>query len=89
MALDLAEDGIRAICVAPGYISMGQKNNHYSAERYNELLRRIPLHRFAQAGEIGDVCVFLASTKASYITGTTLYVEGGVTLPVVAENSYI
>lgn len=89
MALDLAEDGIRVVCVAPGYIAMGHEKSHYNTERYNAILRRIPMHRFAHAGEIGDVCVFLASEKASYITGTTLYVEGGVMLPVVTENTYV
>ena len=41
---------------------------------------KIPMHRIAEPGEIGKVALFLASDVASYITGTTIYVDGGLTL---------
>ncbi len=50
---------------------------------------RIPLHRFCTPAEVGDAVVFLDSEGARYITGTTLYMDGGALLPVLAENSFI
>ena len=50
---------------------------------------RIPGGRFAQTWEIGDAVVFLASDSAGYITGTTLYIDGGSLLPVLAENTFL
>jgi len=41
---------------------------------------KIPMHRIGEPGEIGKVALFLASDGASYITGTTIYVDGGLTL---------
>jgi glucose 1-dehydrogenase len=41
---------------------------------------KIPMHRIGEPSEIAKVAVFLASPAASYITGTTLYVDGGLTL---------
>jgi NAD(P)-dependent dehydrogenase (short-subunit alcohol dehydrogenase family) len=89
MALDLAEYGIRAVNVAPGYISMGAARSDAHKDRINKIKGRIPAGRFVEAGEIGDICVFLASDKASYITGVTLYADGGLLLPVVPENTYV
>lgn len=89
MALDLAESGIRVVCVAPGYISTGWESHPKTVDKCDEIKRRIPLKRFADAGEIGGICVFLASGKAAYITGSTLYVEGGALLPVITENKYV
>ena len=88
MALDLAEDKIRVVGVAPGYIRMNDWENEQQEKTLN-VLRRLPLHRFAEPEEIGDICVFMASDKAAYITGTTIYAEGGALLPVITENKYI
>jgi NAD(P)-dependent dehydrogenase (short-subunit alcohol dehydrogenase family) len=88
MALDLAEDRIRVVGVAPGYINMIGKEIEQS-ESAKDVMKRIPLHRYAEPDEIGDACVFLASDKAAYITGSTLYIEGGVLLPVITDNKYV
>lgn len=42
--------------------------------------QKIPMHRIGEPSESAKVAVFLASPQASYITGTTLYVDGGLTL---------
>ena len=46
----------------------------------NKTLTQIPMGRIGNAEEVANAVEFLASDKASYITGTTLYVDGGMTL---------
>ena len=85
MAMELAPHGIRVVTIAPGYTepTLGAWGHH------NKLTERIPAGRFAVADEIGDAVVFLASDKAGYITGTTLNIDGGALLPVLADNQFI
>ena len=85
MAMELAAYGIRVVTVAPGYTepTLGAWGHH------NKLTERIPAGRFAVADEIGKAVVFLASEDAGYITGTTITIDGGALLPVLAENRFI
>ena len=50
---------------------------------------RLPFGRFATTTEIAKGVVYLASEEAAYITGTTLVMDGGATLPVVAANDFV
>jgi glucose 1-dehydrogenase len=81
MALELAKDNIRANIVAPGAIDtdMNIELRENKVELEN-VLKRIPLGRVASAEEVANVVEFLASDKASYVTGTTFFVDGGMTL---------
>ena len=92
LALELADDGIRVVCVAPGYIASlapGEKSFRDNYDEWKEKVSsRIPLRRYAEVDEVGHACVFLASDKAAYITGSTLYIEGGALLPIATENKY-
>lgn len=77
-ALALAPHGIRVNAVGPGSIDtemMAGVNTDFEAMK--RVLSRTPLGRVGDAREIGDVVAFLASEKASYITGETIYVDGG------------
>ncbi len=88
MALDLAPHGIRVVTIAPGYTQLEwftEKQDPYMERTAS----RIPLRRFATPDEIGAAVVFLASQGGNYITGTTLFMDGGALLPVVAANDYI
>ena len=79
MALELARDGINV--VAPGAIQT--EINEELKENKNELqkvLKRIPIGRIGSADEIASIVEFIASDKASYVTGTTFFVDGGMTL---------
>jgi glucose 1-dehydrogenase len=81
MALELAQDNIRVNAVAPGAIEtdMNEELEEDKAE-LDKLLRRIPLRRIGTPGEIANMVEFLASDKASYVTGSTFFVDGGMTL---------
>ena len=81
MALELAQHNIRVNAVAPGAIAtdMNEELKEDKAE-LNNVLRRIPLRRIGTPEEIANMVEFLASDKASYITGSTFFVDGGMTL---------
>ena len=77
-ALALAEHSIRVNAVGPGSIDTDMMASvNANPEAMKMVLSRTPLKRIGTAREIGDVVAFLASKKASYITGETIYVDGG------------
>src|ERR687888_2620373 len=81
MALELAKDSIRANIVAPGAIDTEMnKELRENKIELEKVIRRIPIGRVANAEEVANVVEFLASDKASYITGATFFVDGGMTL---------
>lgn len=82
MALDLAPYGIRVNCVAPGAIA----TERASAEYREKFGRKIPLGRMGTPGDIANAVAWLCSEEASYITGITLRVDGGLILPGMPEN---
>jgi len=77
IALDLAGFGITANCVAPGFIKTDMTDNLPEAAR-EQIMGRIPLKRLGQPEDVAQAVAFLASDAASYITGTTLHVNGGM-----------
>lgn len=84
MALDLAPHGIRVNCVAPGAIQI--RDNEKANKTYEQLGKRIPLGRVGQPEDIGRAVSWLVSQEASYITGHTLKVDGGLILPGMPEH---
>ena len=77
-ALALAPHGIRVNAVGPGSIDTEMMAGvNADPEAMKRVLSRTPLGRVGDAREIGEVVAFLASEKASYITGETIYVDGG------------
>ncbi|HJU78646.1 MAG TPA: glucose 1-dehydrogenase [Nitrososphaeraceae archaeon] len=81
MALEVADKGIRINAIAPGAIATMMNIDVLQDEKKKKQEeKKIPMHRIGEPSEIARVAVFLASSAASYITGTTLYVDGGLTL---------
>lgn len=77
-SLALAPHNIRVNAVGPGSIDTAMMAGvNANPEAYQKAMSRTPLGRAGTAREIGDVVAFLASSKASYITGETIYVDGG------------
>ena len=82
LAREVARHGITVNCVCPGPTEtalLGQVAD-YSQKLYDSLARAIPLGRTAQPGDIAPAVAFLVSDGASYITGQTLSVSGGLTM---------
>jgi len=78
MALGLAEHGIRVNAIGPGTIATDILKGVMKDEAAKRgVLARTPLKRFGEPEEIGRVAVFLASDDASYMTGQTIYPDGG------------
>ena len=76
-----APRGIRVNMVAPGFVPTRMNSHVTENERISDpLLRSIPMKRYGNAEEIGQAVIFLASDKASYITGISLHVDGGLIL---------
>lgn len=90
-ALDVAGDGIRINNVAPGAIRVRTNAERIQEGKdpnfWDELGTRIPLGRCGLPEDIGNAVAFLASEKASYITGVTLRVDGGLILPGPPEDA--
>ena len=79
MALALADQGIRVNAVAPGTIAteLAREAVLGSDEARRRILSRTPLKRLGEPAEIAEVCAFLLSSAASYMTGSIIYVDGG------------
>ncbi|GBQ70107.1 NAD/NADP-dependent glucose 1-dehydrogenase [Ameyamaea chiangmaiensis NBRC 103196] len=81
LALEFARHGIRVNGVAPGAIETPMNDAWTSDPAKREAVcRHIPMHRPGTSDEIAEAIAFLASDAASYVTGQTLYVDGGLTL---------
>jgi 3-oxoacyl-[acyl-carrier protein] reductase len=76
---ELAADGVTVNCVAPGRILTSRFEQIYPDGPPAELTREIPARRLGQPRELAEVACFLASARASYVTGTTVTVDGGLT----------
>ncbi len=87
MSKELGPKGIRVLCVAPGRIetprvvsldeNAAEASGRGISEVRNESEARIPLGRYGQPREFGDVVAFLASERAAYVSGITVTVDGG------------
>ncbi len=79
MAQELAQRGITVNCVAPGFIrsAMTQALDEKQKDAINT---RIPMGRMGEGDDIGAAVAYLASKEASYVTGQTLHVNGGMAM---------
>lgn len=77
MAKEYASKNIAVNAVAPGYIPT-DLTNALPAEIKDNIVKFVPLGRFGTSEEVADAVAFLASDRASYITGQTLAVDGGI-----------
>lgn len=88
LARELADKGVRVNCICPGYIrtplvdGMASQSDPDDPERaIAAIASAVPLGRLGTPEECGELCAFLASDEASYLTGTQVVIDGGSTLP--------
>lgn len=78
LARELGPSGITVNAVAPAIVDTAMTHAALTDERRRRILARIPLGRFATTADIADVVTFLASERASFITGAIIPVDGGI-----------
>lgn len=81
LAQEAAEYGVRVLAVAPGAIQTPINRNVWeNPDGLKDLLDKIPMGRMGTPEEIGRLVAMLASDDSSYVTGTTVFADGGMTL---------
>ena len=84
MAMEWAPDGIRANAVCPGFVHTSMTDAIYTQPKLARgRAKLVPLGRVARPGDIADAIAFLLGPEASYITGQSLIVDGGLTRSVL------
>ena len=78
LAREIGPDGVTVNSIAPGRIETERLAEVYPDGPTEADLETIPLRRFGRAEEVADVVCFLASDRASYVSGTTIEVDGGL-----------
>ncbi len=79
LAVELASSGILVNAVAPGFVNTELTKQNNSEEAIDQISASIPVGRLAEPKEIAEVVAFLCSEHNSYLTGQTIYVDGGFT----------
>lgn len=81
LAMEWARFGIQVNCLAPGYVGTDFNREMLADPRMSErILSKIPQRRVADPDEIAPLAVYLASPASDYMTGQTLYIDGGQTI---------
>ena len=80
LALEVASRGITVNSIAPGFIKTPM-TQELSEEQVTRLQANVPIGRLGEAKDIAAAAVYLASSEASYVTGATLNVNGGMAMP--------
>lgn len=81
IALEYADRGIRANCIGPGAINTPINKEKFSdPEQYEATVSMVPMGRIGDPEDVASAAAWLASDEARYVTGITLFVDGGMTL---------
>ena len=81
LAQEVAEHHIRVNSIAPGAIRTPINMDAWATpEAYSDLMRLIPYKRIGEPDELGRAAVWLASDDSDYVVGSTLFIDGGMTL---------
>ena len=79
LAAEVASRGITVNCIAPGFIASPMTDSLNDKQR-DSILASVPMGRLGVGSDIGFAVVYLASAEASYVTGQTLHVNGGMSM---------
>jgi len=84
LAVELARKGVTANYISPGYVDTDLLAPY--ADYREKLEKQIPLRRFAQPEEVGELARFLLSPLAGYITGSIIPIDGGLTAGLLIQR---
>ncbi len=79
LSIELGSSGIRVNSIAPGFIDTKMTRNNNSKDSLKKIIKKIPIGRLGNPKDIANLVLFLLSSKAAYITGQELIVDGGIT----------
>jgi NAD(P)-dependent dehydrogenase (short-subunit alcohol dehydrogenase family) len=80
LAQEAAPHGVRVLAVAPGAIKTPINKDVWTDPKMRaDLLDKIPMNRIGETDDVARMVTFLVSDAASYVTGTTVFVDGGMT----------
>lgn len=79
LAGEVASRGVTVNCIAPGFIASPMTETLTDKQR-EAILVQVPMGRLGSGADIGSAAVYLASAEASYVTGQTLHVNGGMAM---------
>ena len=88
-ALDVVSENITVNCVVPGFIASARATDILGIEGVETYGASVPVGRPGTAGDIAHACFFLASARASYVTGTNIKVDGGSTLSTSQRGGFL
>ena len=77
LAKEIGSRNITVNSIAPGFIDTDM-TSFLNEDARNEVIKNIPLKKFGEASDVAELALFLASNKASYITGQTISIDGGL-----------
>jgi 3-oxoacyl-[acyl-carrier protein] reductase len=78
-AIELAKHGILVNSIAPGFVNTELTKQNNTKQQLEQIKKLIPLGRLAETKEVAQLALFLCSEKNTYLTGQTLFVDGGYT----------
>ena len=79
LSYEVASRGITVNCIAPGFIKTNMTEK-LTEDQKNSILNQIPANRMGEASDIAEGVIYLASSGANYLTGTTLHINGGMAM---------
>lgn len=79
-AADYSAQGIRVNCVCPGFVLTGMTRGKFDAETVEALAAEHPIGRFAEPAEVAEAVLWLLSGRASFATGSSVFIDGGQTI---------
>ena len=77
LALEWARYGIRVNAIAPGYILTDINSDYFATDAGQAMIKRVPMRRLGEAGELDGAWLLLATEASSWMTGTVIPVDGG------------
>ena len=77
IAAEVASRGITVNCIAPGFIKTPMTDK-LTDDQQDKILKKIPISRLGLPSDVASACIYLSSDEASFVTGSTLHVNGGM-----------